>query len=519
MEEEGRADLAENMAEREKPMDTAELPSGMICCKCDKLERLVVELSVARRAQEKLLLSRIQSLEDDLGELKAILLTGQGQLNCSGGDKKAKKKTKKSESRREATQPQSSVPNSNESTHTVGTVRDSSESTQTVGTVRATKPVRGRSVSSSTASLRARAGAPAEPNPVQLLLTGVTSDTTSGSELEDDASEHHSCHQPANYDEKPGIPPLSTAALPELQWQRVTHVRPKAHSMKALYVGKLRRDATSESVSAFVSERLESLGVRETENRCSLLEKSSNEFVGAHLTVHAKWAHLVLDRRFWPKPVYARPWNFKTTSPTDASNASGTSAEDLAENAKSPSHDQEHREQQQQRQQTQQQQQQLDIPHALSASNSNDVVSGPKAAREEDLHQLCSAGSHSSSSQVERLLSEARAGSSAASDGRAPNPSRLSVPEDNQDCGNATGLVPATTNTPFTLAMSPESNWGSSSEPETPCNSGTGGPSAHPVKRDRESFSPNGSSTAATVYAVSKKTKVQKKSMSKHQWR
>ena len=108
---------------------------------------------------------------------------------------------------------------------------------------------------------------------------------------------------------KEGLPPIS-AEERSLLTDQVPHIK-----LKALYVGNLGADASSEKLSTYVSQRSSSLGEKIEVDRCSLTEKASGkEWRGAHIVVPARCAKVLLKKSFWPKPVYARHWVFQESS-------------------------------------------------------------------------------------------------------------------------------------------------------------------------------------------------------------
>ena len=50
-------------------------------------------------------------------------------------------------------------------------------------------------------------------------------------------------------------------------------------------------------------------------SQCSLFKKEQS--TSARIVVNARDASILLDKRFWPRPVNIRPWNFEKFSPKD----------------------------------------------------------------------------------------------------------------------------------------------------------------------------------------------------------
>ena len=67
-------------------------------------------------------------------------------------------------------------------------------------------------------------------------------------------------------------------------------------------------------------------------NSCELLMQfiAHSGHSSAHVTVNAGSAHLLMDRAFWPRPVYAREWKFRPpgSSPPTGKQTDLTSQQD-----------------------------------------------------------------------------------------------------------------------------------------------------------------------------------------------
>eukprot|EP00117_Sycon_ciliatum_P027647 scpid95973/ scgid22415/ len=104
------------------------------------------------------------------------------------------------------------------------------------------------------------------------------------------------------------VPPLcDTDGL----WELVTKIPPSKGKRRALlWIGNLRDDITEETLTAYLSTRVDQLGLKEfTIHNCKLFIKLGK--VRARITVNAADAPTVTGPTFWPRPTYARPWVFE----------------------------------------------------------------------------------------------------------------------------------------------------------------------------------------------------------------
>ena len=92
-------------------------------------------------------------------------------------------------------------------------------------------------------------------------------------------------------------------------WQLVS-AEPPRPKKAMLYVGNLSESCTEESLAAFVKQRSAKAGAETTVHDCSM-HRAENGKVSARLMVEASALLLVVSPNFWPRPLYARPWQFK----------------------------------------------------------------------------------------------------------------------------------------------------------------------------------------------------------------
>ena len=93
-------------------------------------------------------------------------------------------------------------------------------------------------------------------------------------------------------------------------WKTISSKRP-APKKKVLFVGNLRTDVTEDCLQTFIAQRLSaaSPSVTVAIHQCSLFKKEKT--TSARIVVSARDAPILLDKRFWPRPVYTRSWDFE----------------------------------------------------------------------------------------------------------------------------------------------------------------------------------------------------------------
>ena len=105
-------------------------------------------------------------------------------------------------------------------------------------------------------------------------------------------------------------------------WSLISSKKPTPKKA-VFYVGNLSAATTEEKIATFVSVRSKALGIGELRVfNCKIFrhDTADSDFVGARITVCQKDSHVFENRSFWPRPSYARPWNFdRTKSTTDSS--------------------------------------------------------------------------------------------------------------------------------------------------------------------------------------------------------
>ena len=92
-------------------------------------------------------------------------------------------------------------------------------------------------------------------------------------------------------------------------WQLVSKHKP-TRKKKVMYIGALVKDCTSRKLQDFVERRASATGLTVPKiYDIHMFEK--NDHSCARMIVDAASATTVTTRNFWPRPLYARPWNFE----------------------------------------------------------------------------------------------------------------------------------------------------------------------------------------------------------------
>ena len=110
--------------------------------------------------------------------------------------------------------------------------------------------------------------------------------------------------------------PSFEESLDDDSWKTISSKRPEPKK-KVLFVGNLRSDVMEDGLKTFIAQRLStsSLSMTVAISQCSLFKKEQS--TSARIVVNARDASILLDERFWPRPVYTRSWNFEKYSSKD----------------------------------------------------------------------------------------------------------------------------------------------------------------------------------------------------------
>ena len=104
-------------------------------------------------------------------------------------------------------------------------------------------------------------------------------------------------------------------ASDDVSWTLVGARKP-GPKRSVLYIGNLNAECTEEKLMAFVEGRAKTIGnaAPKVFNAKIYTTKSESECLSTRLTVAESDRGLLQARNFWPRPIYARPWNFHLTS-------------------------------------------------------------------------------------------------------------------------------------------------------------------------------------------------------------
>ena len=108
---------------------------------------------------------------------------------------------------------------------------------------------------------------------------------------------------------------LNPMASDDDSWTLVGARKP-GPKRSVLYIGNLNAECTEEKLMAFVEGRAKTIGnaAPKVFNAKIYTTKSESGCLSARLTVAESDRALLQARNFWPRPIYARPWNFHLAS-------------------------------------------------------------------------------------------------------------------------------------------------------------------------------------------------------------
>ena len=99
-------------------------------------------------------------------------------------------------------------------------------------------------------------------------------------------------------------------------WDLVAPRKP-TEKRAVLFVGNLKLDAADEHIAAFITQRAATVGKNVKVHSVKLFQKETT--TSARIVVNSSSTDLLLDRKFWPRPVYTRQWNFEKYVPQPGS--------------------------------------------------------------------------------------------------------------------------------------------------------------------------------------------------------
>ena len=113
-------------------------------------------------------------------------------------------------------------------------------------------------------------------------------------------------------------PPSFEVSLDDDSWKTISSKRPEPKK-KVLFVGNLRSDVTEAGLKTFIAQHLSTSSPSMTVaiSQCSLFEKEQFTSVVVVNAWSMRDISILLDKRFWSRPVYRRSWNFGKYSSKD----------------------------------------------------------------------------------------------------------------------------------------------------------------------------------------------------------
>ena len=271
-------------------------------------------LSSDQSARDKLLLERIRVMDEEISGLREQISNLSSQLSSGDGSSQSKKKRKNT--KKSGEEPAESSKGSQPAGTPAIEVDGGCKIPENLASTHMSIVGTGSSCTSSSGSTT-EAGSSVESFETPLSYCQSTgSDPTNADFLPNtviepaprSASTSSPCEPRGR---QSGLPPITD----DIPWQTLSRSKPRAYPKRALYVGNLVDDTTSDYLASYVHQRAKSAGVDVAVEGCSLIDVASGSvFRGAHLLISGKHADMLLKRRFWPKPVYARPWIFRETS-------------------------------------------------------------------------------------------------------------------------------------------------------------------------------------------------------------
>ena len=94
-------------------------------------------------------------------------------------------------------------------------------------------------------------------------------------------------------------------------WSLISKQKP-GPKRSVLYIGNLSPETTEERLVNFIQARSTAVGVKPPNiiNARMFEPREGRDRIGARLTVTSSDAEVLQATNFWPRPIYARAWNF-----------------------------------------------------------------------------------------------------------------------------------------------------------------------------------------------------------------
>ena len=291
------------------------------CLGCQNAERLLMEMADELRARDKLLLSRISALDDELSHLKLLIGNRVGTI-----EEKNKKKKKKNSEKPQANSEQASVQIE------CGTV-----STDTARTVALPTDV-ARTVATATERPPAHEEVSKAADPDHMVtfnnVHGLAHSTVA-SVCDDSTLQRSPAHSDALSDsQESAVSSARKVSLPPLQeedpWEGISYERPRRRKRVDVLVGNLRASTTENKLRDYIQSRVESAcqGRDVPIHRIKVFAaKEGRDTLSARVTVDARDSSLLRSREFWPGRLYCRQYRYNTQQVQHESNGDRSNSE------------------------------------------------------------------------------------------------------------------------------------------------------------------------------------------------
>ena len=103
--------------------------------------------------------------------------------------------------------------------------------------------------------------------------------------------------------------PQTLDIIADDSWQLVAQEPPRAKKT-VIFVGNLGTNCSEESIKTFVKRRAEAVGSTASVHNSSIHTTQTGK-VSARICIDATDLSLVTTPDFWPRPLYARPWEYR----------------------------------------------------------------------------------------------------------------------------------------------------------------------------------------------------------------
>ena len=93
-------------------------------------------------------------------------------------------------------------------------------------------------------------------------------------------------------------------------WTLVTSTKPEPKK-SVIYIGNVDVQTTPDRLEQFITQRAQHAGAKAPKLfNCKFYPKEGATTCGVRITVAESDFELLMQKTFWPRPTYARPWDF-----------------------------------------------------------------------------------------------------------------------------------------------------------------------------------------------------------------